>query len=265
MIIYRCVGLGLEVVSGRDYNTAIRTDSNAYLINEKAAERLGWDNPIGKKLSYGGYAEGRVIGVVKDFNFAALHEPIEPLVMQVASRPVSNIFVRIEGENLREQVQTIKSEWEALGTSAPFEFTFLDAEIQRLYKREQRLSKIFIIFSCLAICIACLGLFGLVTFMLEQRVKEIGIRKVLGASIFNIIRLISVDYLKLVLIAFLIAMPIAWYCMQEWLQNFAYQVSIKWLNFLLAGLAACIIALITVSFQSLKAALSNPIHALRQD
>jgi len=257
--------LGLELVKGRDYNANLSTDSSAYLINERAAERLGWDEPIGKKISYGGFAEGEVIGVVKDFNFASLHEEIEPLVLRISKGRLPNIFVRLQAGNLQEQLNAIQKEWEIFAPNAPFEFAFLDSEIQQLYESESRMSSIFTIFSLLAIFIACLGLFGLATFMAQRRTKEIGVRKVLGASVSSLIGLLAKDFLKLVMIALFLAIPIAYYFMNQWLENFAYSVRVNWSVFVLTALIAVGIALLTVSFQSIKTALINPVESLKNE
>ncbi|MEN0051919.1 MAG: FtsX-like permease family protein, partial [Bacteroidota bacterium] len=257
--------LGLELALGRDYNSTMPTDSSAYLINETAAERLGWDDPVGKKLTYAGFAEGQVIGVLKDFNFNSLHEEIEPLVIRIAERNLSNIVIRLQVGNLREQLHSIQKEWESFAPNAPFEFAFLDSEIQQLYESENRMSSIFTVFSLLAIFIACLGLFGLATFMAQRRTKEIGVRKVLGASIANLIGLLAKDFLKLVMIALIFAIPIAYYFMNQWLDNFAYAIQIQWWVFALTAIIALGIALLTISFQSVKTALANPINSLKNE
>ncbi|MEM1324909.1 MAG: ABC transporter permease [Bacteroidota bacterium] len=257
--------LDLEIANGRDYNTNLSTDSTAYLINQEAATRLGWDKPIGKTLLFGGYEKGQVIGVVKDFNFNSLHETIEPLVLKVASFNLPNIVIRLNEGDLQNQVVDIRSVWTQLAPDAPFEFAFLDDTIQQQYEQEARMSSIFTIFAGLAIFIACLGLFGLTTFMVQRKVKEIGIRKVLGASVTGIVALLSKDFIKLVAIAFLIATPIAYYFMNEWLQDFAYRIELQWWVFALAGLAAIGIALLTVSVQSVRAALANPVESLKNE
>lgn len=257
--------LGLEVVEGRDFNPQLSTDSTGYLINEKAAEKLGWSDPVGKRLSYGGFQDGLVIGVVKDFNFSSLHNEIEPLVLRMGQYRLPNIFIRLQEGDLRAQVASVESAWKDLGANAPFEFTFLDQQIDQLYQREQRMSSVFTIFSLLAIFIACLGLIGLATFMAEQRRKEIGIRKVLGASVSSIFAMLSSDFVKLILIALILASPLTYYFFDQWLQDFAYRTSIQWWWFVVAGLLAVGIALIAVSIQSIRAAYTNPVDALRDE
>ncbi len=257
--------LKLELVAGRDFDPARTTDSTAYLLNETAAKRLGWEDPVGKKLSYGGRWEGQVIGIVKDFNFTSLHHDIEPLVLRGTAYRLSNIFVRLQPGNLKEQVQAIESEWKTMATASPFEFAFLDDEIQQLYNREKRMSSIFTVFSSIAIFIACLGLFGLAAFMAKQRTKEIGIRKVLGATTAGIVGMLSKDFLKPVLIALFLAVPLAWYFMNNWLSDFAYRIEISVGVFVFAGVVAVSIALLTVGFQSVKAALANPVESLKSE
>ncbi len=257
--------LGLEFVDGRDFNPQLSMDSSGYLINEKAAEKLGWQEPVGKILSYGGFREGPVIGVVKDFNFTSLHEDIEPLILRMGAFNLSNVFIRLEKGNLRDQVAAVESAWTDIGSNSPFEFTFLDSEIDQLYEREQRMSSIFTIFSVLAVIIACLGLIGLVTFMAEQRSKEIGIRKVLGASVGSIFTMLSSDFMKLIFISLILISPLAYYFLDQWLQEFAYRTPIHWWLFVVAGVIAIGIALIAVSVQSLRAAYINPVVALRDE
>lgn len=257
--------LGLELVAGRDFNPQLSTDSTAYLINEQAVEKLGWDQAVGKTLSYGGFQEGEIIGVVKDFNFSSLHESIEPLILRMGGFNLPNIFIRLQPGNLREKVESVESLWKRFAQDAPFEFTFLDAEIDRLYEREQRMSSVFTVFSVLAIFIACLGLIGLATFMAERRSKEIGIRKVLGASVNSIFALLSSEFMKLIFIALILAAPLAYYFLERWLQGFAYRIDIQWWLFVVAGILAAAIALVAVSAQSLRAAFTDPVDALRDE
>ena len=257
--------LKLELVDGRNFDLSFSTDSTACIINETAARRLGWENPIGKNLSYGGYIDSRVVGIVKDFNFSSLHHHIEPLVLRMGSRKLPNIFLRLQPGNLKEQVEKIQNEWSTLAPTTPFEFTFLDEKLKKLYDSEQQMSSVFTIFAILAIFISCLGLFGLATFMAEQRTKEIGIRKVLGASVTSIVTLLSKDFLKLVLIALLIASPMAWYFMDNWLQDFAYRIHIQWWVFAVTGFITIVIALLTISLQSIRAAVQNPVESLKNE
>ncbi|MEM1319094.1 MAG: ABC transporter permease [Bacteroidota bacterium] len=257
--------LGIEMGQGRNFNPLLSTDSTAYLINEKAAEKLGWANPVGKKLAYGLETEGEVIGVMKNFNFGSLHQEIEPLILRMAPSAMPNIFIRLKAGNLTEQLQAIQTEWKGMVPEAPFEFAFLDERIQRLYRKEQFMSSTFSLFALIAIFLACLGLFGLASFIALQRTKEIGIRKVLGASVLGIVGLLSKDFLKLVLIALLIASPIAYYFLEQWLQDFAYRINIPFRAFVLTAFAAMAIAFLTVGLQSLRAALINPVRSLRNE
>lgn len=257
--------LKLEMVAGRNIDLSHRTDSTAVLINETAAKRLGWDQPIGKKLSWGGDPGGEVVGVVKDFNFQSLHEEIEPLVMRMAQWRVSNIIVRLNPGNIADQIGSIRDLWQGMAPQSPIEYTFLDQDLQSLYEKESRMSRVFLLFATLSIFIACLGLFGLAAFMAAQRTKEIGIRKVLGASVFSVVGLLSKEFIFLVGLALVIASPVAYYAMHKWLQNFAYRVEIHWWIFILAGVMALLVAFATVSFQSIRAALADPVKSLRNE
>ncbi|MEO1260968.1 MAG: ABC transporter permease [Bacteroidota bacterium] len=255
----------LQLVAGRNFDLSFSTDSTACIINETAAKRLGWDDPIGKNLSYGGYIDSKVVGVVKDFNFTSLHEEIEPLVLRMSRNKSRNIFLRLQSGNLNEQVAFVQGEWKALAPEVPFEFTFLDDQIQQLYDSEKRMSSIFSVFAFVAIFIACLGLLGLASFMTAQRTKEIGIRKVLGASVSSVVGLLTREFVFLVGLGLLMAAPIAWYLMNQWLAEFAYRINISWSVFALAAAAVVIVAFFTVSFQSVKAALANPVDSLKTE
>ena len=201
---------------------------------------------------------------MKDFHFKSLHERISPLVMVLAPDP-GMLIVKLKPGDTGEFLTSLKTKWTKLSAEEPLSYSFLDERYNRTYESEQKIGLILGIFSGLTIFIACLGLFGLATFTAEQRKKEIGIRKVLGASVAGIMNLISLDFLKLVLVAFIIASPLAWYAMNRWLQNFAYRITIDWWIFALAGILAVLIALTTVSFQAIKAALANPVKSLRTE
>ena len=255
----------LQLVDGRNFDLAFSTDSTACIINETAAKRLGWDEPIGKNLSYGGFIDSKVVGVVKDFNFNSLHEEIEPLVLRMSPHKSSNIFLRLQPGNLNEQVTFVQNEWKTLAPDVPFEFAFLDDQIQQLYDSEKRMSSIFSVFAFLAIFIACLGLLGLASFMTTQRTKEIGIRKVLGASVGSVVSLLTREFIVLVGLGLLVAAPVAWYLMNQWLAEFAYRINISWSVFALAAVAIVSVAFFTVSFQSIKAALANPVESLKTE
>ena len=206
----------------------------------------------------------RVIGVVQDFHFRSLHERIAPLAMVLGDN-AGSVIVKGRTEDMAGLLATVKTQWTAFKSDEPFRYSFLDESYQATYEAELKTGRILGLFAGLTIFVACLGLFGLATFIAEQRTKEIGVRKVLGASVGSIVALLSKDFLKLVLIAIVIASPIAWYAMNRWLQDFAYKIDIEWWVFALAGLLVVGIALLTVSFQSVKAALMNPVKSLRSE
>jgi putative ABC transport system permease protein len=231
---------------------------------------LGWKTPrqaVGKDIRYGG-VKGKVIGVMNDFHFESMHQKIIPLLLRMPtlqSDGYGRISIKIEGNNIQSTLNAIERAWKKYLPETPFESSFLDERFARLYQSEQQQGSIFTIFSCIAIFIACLGLLGLSAFTISQRIKEIGIRKVLGASVTEIVRVLSIDFLKLVLLASVIALPIAWFSMNKWLQDFAYRIHIQWWVLLLAGILAALIALLTISIQAIKAALANPVKSLRTE
>lgn len=261
--------LGMELVAGRNFSPEMPTDSNAVIINETAAKMLGFENPIGQRL----YGSNRrvvieknmpmqtIIGVVKDFHFQSLRHNIGPLSFWLNPVP-SNIVLQVNTTSVSNLLADIERQWKTIAPGQPFTYRFMDESFENVYRSEKRISSLFTIFSGLSIFIACLGLFGLAAFSTERRTKEIGIRKVLGASTTNLVVLLSKDFLKLVLIALIIAIPLAWYLMNNWLQDFAYATSLDWWIFVVAGLLAILIAFLTVSFQSVKAAIGNPVDIL---
>lgn len=255
----------IKMVEGRDFSPDMLTDSSACLINEAAAMKLGWDDPIGKTLSYGGYDERRIIGIVEDYSFRSLHHEVEPIVLLMTKWRLSKMAIRLRPGNIDEHLAGIQAAWKDFAPQAPMAYSFLDQDFQQLYQAETRMGQVFGMFAVLAIFIACLGLFGLAAFLTQQRTKEIGIRKILGASTTNLVGLLSRDFLKLVIIALLIASPLAWYLMNVWLEDFAYRIDIQWGVFVLAGILAVGIAFLTVSFQSVKAALTDPVESLRSE
>jgi len=256
----------IPFVAGRNFSKSIGTDDSlAFIVNETAAKAYGLATPeegINKDFSYGGVT-GKLIGVVKDFHFESLHQGIIPIVFHQGG--FNTISVKIAGNNLQEGLQQIEKVWREFLPNRPFEYQFLDQRYQQLYEAEQDQSHLFTIFSGLAIFIACLGLFGLATFNTQQRVKEIGRRKVLGASVASILRLLSKEIVVLILVANLIAWPVAWYFMNKWLDTFAYHVDMGLLVYLLAGAVAVLVALVTVSSQTIKAAMTNPSNTLRYE
>jgi len=260
--------LGIEIIKGRNFSPQFTSDSDAMIINESASKILGYADPTGKKI----YAMGaksqslayNIIGEVKNFNFESLHHAIGPLAFQLRSSTRFAVF-RLNTKNITGLVAQIQKKWRAFEPELPFTYRFLDDSFDEMYRTEQRTGKIALIFSILAIFIACLGLFGLATFIAEQRTKEIGIRKVLGASFRDIIIILSGNFMKLIAIAFVLGAPLAWYFMNSWLRDFAFRIEIGWWVFAIAGLLVVSIALITVSFQAIKAALSSPVAALRSE
>jgi putative ABC transport system permease protein len=266
--------LGMQMTTGRSFNPEkYPTDSMGVVINESAAQLMGFKQPLNEKLyrpngvdSSGKFtvAAYHVIGVVKDFNYSSAHNKILPLIMNLADNRGS-LAVRLKGGNIPSLVKQIEGRWSAMAQGVPFSYTFMDADFNNLYKAEAQTGQVFVTFAVFAILIASLGLFGLVTYAAEQRTKEIGIRKVLGANVGGIVALLSRDFVKLVLIASVIAFPVAWWAMNQWLQSFAYRVGVSWWIFAVAGLAAVMIALVTVSLQTIRAALANPIRSLRSE
>jgi len=264
--------LGMKMASGRSFSSQMLTDSSGIIINEAAAKFLGLNDPINKPLyrSNGGKQDisnsktYHIIGVVKDFNFSSLRDVISPMVL-VLTHNTGAVSIRVNTKNLPALMSQIKDKWKQLSPNVQMNYSFMDQDFDAAYRTEQRTGTIFIVFTSLAIIIACLGLFGLAAYAAEQRTKEIGIRKVLGASVSAIAGMLSFDFIKLVLIAILISLPAGWYLMNKWLQDFAYRVNIQWWVLALAGAAAILIAFITISFQSIKAALSNPVESLRSE
>lgn len=260
--------LQLEIVEGRNFSRSVTTDSSAFLINQSAADYFGWQDPLGKTIYSvnNGEEMGQVVGVFRDFHVQSLYEPIEPVLYSYGSANRYNYtLIKFDGNETEPMLQFLEKEWQTMNPGKPFEFSFLDNQYQAQYQSEQRLSQLISIFSILAIAIACLGLFGLAAYTAQRRTKEIGVRKVLGASILSVMTLLSKDFLKLILIAFFIALPISWYLSQSWLQNFAYRTNIGVGVFLIAGIMVTGIAIATISWQSAKVALANPVKSLRSE
>jgi len=256
--------------SGRNFSRSYGTDSSAIIINETAASMLGYPDPVGKKLYYlldnqANSVKGfKIIGVAKNFNFESMRQRIGPLCFLLGNSSWSTAF-RIKPENAQPVVDEINHKWKSLATGTPFSYHFLDESFNNMYRAEQQVGRVAIAFAIIAVIIACLGLFGLATYMAEQRTKEIGVRKVLGATVNNIVLMLSRDFLVLIIIAALIAFPVAWWAMYNWLQDFEYRISIGWWIFILSGCIAIIVALFTISFQAVRAALSNPVRSLRTE
>ncbi|HEY9002590.1 MAG TPA: ABC transporter permease [Mucilaginibacter sp.] len=255
----------LNLAEGRDFSKEFATDTNNYLINETALGRTGYKDPIGKPFTMWG-KKGKIVGVLKDFHFYSLHRAIEPLVVRLRdSIDYGSIIIRTQPGQSKQAIASIGKLCKELNPNFTFTYQFSDLEFQKLYNNEQVISKLADVFAFLAIFISCLGLLGLAMFTAEQRTKEIGIRKVLGASVASLFTLLSKEFIILVVIALLIASPVAWYAMNKWLLNYNYHIDIAWWIFLLSGIIAIMITLVTVSFQSLKAALMNPIKSLRSE
>ncbi|HLP35490.1 ABC transporter permease [Lacibacter sp.] len=259
--------LGMEIIKGRNFSPQYGGDSTALIINEATAALIGGGDPVGRKL-YSSDGQNpivyTVIGVVRNFNYESLRKNVSPLAFRLGNNRWAAAF-RVETKDMKNLLSQVESKFKAMAPGMPFSYNFLDESFDRMYLDEQRIGKIAFSFSFLAILIACLGLFGLATYMAEQRTKEIGIRKVLGASVSGIVQMLSKDFVKLVLIACIFAIPLAWWAMSKWLQNFAYRVSIGWWVFAAAAVIALIIAVLTVSSQAVKAALSNPVKSLRTE
>jgi ABC-type antimicrobial peptide transport system permease subunit len=257
--------LDIKLLSGRDFSRSFGMDTAGVLINETMAKQLGEKDPLTAVLDLDG-SRLQVLGVVKDFHFQSLHRELGPLTMTVRPNwPANYIFIRVQPDNLPASMAAIEKAWKDVNPKTPFMASFLDENTDRTYTKETRLSKIFISGAVLAILISCMGLFAIALLAILQRTKEIGIRKVLGASVPHIVGLVSKDFLMLVMIAIVIASPIAWYAMHKWLQSFAYRIDIAWWVFVLAGIIAVLIAFITLSLQSVRAALKNPVTSLRSE
>lgn len=262
--------LDMKMIEGRNFSADFPTDSSGIIINQAFAKLLNDKNSLNKPLYYLDdfpkldLTTYHIIGVVKNFNFNSLHDDISPLVLLLKPQNGSVAF-RINTANIDKTLLSIEQIYKKIAPGLPFQYSFMDEDFNNSYKAEQKMSGLSITFSILAILIACLGLFGLITFAAEQRTKEIGIRKVLGATITNVTTMLSKDFLKLVLIAALISFPIAWWAMNKWLQGFAYRIQISWWVFVVAGLVAILIALITVSFKAIRAAVANPVESLRSE
>jgi putative ABC transport system permease protein len=262
--------LGMKMLAGRNFSQDFKTDSDAIVINESAARMMGFPNPTEHKIyelddiktkktkTY------RIIGVIKDFNFNSLREVVTPLALFLEENR-GDFAMRVRTGHMTQLVAQVENDWKKIAPGQPFSYSFMDEDFNALYKTEQQMGGISLSFSLLAIFIACMGLFGLAAYAAEQRTREIGIRKVLGATIGGIIGLLSRDFLLLVLLSALIAFPVAWFAMHRWLQDFAYRIDIGWEVFVLAGLLSLGIALLTVSFQALRAALANPVKSLRSE
>jgi putative ABC transport system permease protein len=258
--------LGIRVVSGRNFSKDFPTDSSAVVINQAMVRELGWsgENPIGKTIVRSGQHEFKVIGVVADFNYASAKQQIAPLMMMLGNN-YGGLVIKINTGNVKGFLSDLKKQWDDFNPEGPLSYSFLDDNFAKLYASEIRTQQIFTAFAIIAIIIASLGLFGLSAFVTEQRTKEIGIRKVLGASVKSVLLLVSKEFLLLVGIAFIISVPVTWWAMHVWLQDFAYRIHIAWWVFVVAGIIAILISALTISFQAIKAAVANPVKSLRSE
>ncbi|MCZ6820401.1 MAG: hypothetical protein O7G31_13060, partial [Calditrichaeota bacterium] len=267
----------IEIVNGRDFSHEYSFDvvdeqreniTGAVLLNEEAVRSIGWDNPIGKKVVQM-FGDERyyfnVIGVIKDFHFRSLHEKIKPLSLFLKPNYPRYISIKIEPTDIQSTIAHIQATWRQFNPEFPFEYYFLDESFDRTYQSEEKLQTLFSSFSLLSLFISCLGLFGLAAFAAEQRTQEIGVRKVLGASVSELVLLLSKEFTKWVILANVIAWPIAYFAMNQWLQDFAYRINTTWSVFVLSGVAALAIALITVSVHAIRAAMANPVQSLRYE
>ncbi|MEJ2617129.1 MAG: FtsX-like permease family protein [Ignavibacteriaceae bacterium] len=254
----------MKIIKGRNFSPLYPTDSvSSVIINEAAVKKFGWKNPIGKQFEDDPVK--KVIGVVKDFNFFSLHSAIGPLIMSIEPNQFYYLLIRIKPGNIPGTIDFINRTWKSVVPGRPFDYSFLEKHFDEIYKNDQQTEQLFGFFSFLAVFIACLGLFGLASYTVEQRTKEIGVRKVLGASVGGVVLLLSKDFLKLVIAAAVIAVPVSYYIMSNWLQDFAYKTKISPAIFIIVGFTVFVIALATISFQAVKAATSNPIKSLRYE
>jgi putative ABC transport system permease protein len=253
----------MQLAEGSNFTSTV-ADSMHFILNETAVKTMRIKDPIGKRLRLW-KTEGTIIGVVKDFHFASMRTRIKPAVFYSQPLNNGNIYIKTTGKDAPAAISAAQKQWKKYNAKYPFNYSFLDDNFNRLYASEQRTGLLFNIFAGIAIFISCLGLFGLAAYTAQVRTKEIGVRKVLGASISGIISLLAKDFIKLVIAAIVIATPVSWYAMNKWLQDFAYKTNLGWSIFLVSGLIAVAIALITISFQSIKAAIANPVKSLRTE
>ncbi len=260
--------IGMEMKAGRNFSRDFGSDSTGVILNETAVKLAGFKDPIGKKLytsdGNNNLEVNTIIGVVKNFNYASLRENVGALSFKLGNNSWETAY-RFNTADVSGLLSTIEDKYKAAAPGLPFKYEFLDEAFDDMYRQERRVGTVALVFSLLAIIIACLGLFGLATYIAEQRAKEIGIRKVLGASVTNIVRMLSTDFVKLVMLAFVIATPIAWWFMSQWLQDFAFRINLSWVIFFVTGSVALVVALITLSFQAIRAAIANPVKSLRSE
>ncbi len=256
--------MNIDLVGGRDFRADSPADSSNYLINETAAKLMGMSDPVGQQITFN-RGKGRVVGLMRDFHLNSMHQSIAPLVISYFPENTRYLLVKTRAGQTQTALASLERIHKALNPNYPLDYHFVDEAYEKLYQSEQQVGTLVNYFGILAILISCLGLFGLAAFTAEQRTKEIGVRKVLGASVFGIVRLLSTDFVRLVLVALVLASPLAWWAARAWLGTFAYRTELSWSIFALAGLLAMVVALLTVSFQSVRAALMNPVESLRSE
>jgi putative ABC transport system permease protein len=261
--------LKLEMADGRFFSREFSTDTQAVILNERAVNALGWEDPIGKNFWSPGVGKLSIIGVIKDYHYESLHQEIRPLALLLAAGNLQNeqnyISVRLSTENVFDTVLHIENTWKTFAPGDPFEYSFLDQDYDNLYTNEKQIRSLFSVFSFLTIFISCLGLFGLASFMADLKTKEIGVRKVLGATVPNIVLHLTKGFTKGIVLANIIAWPLAYFAMNGWLQQFAYRIGIGLWVFALSGILALGIAFFTVSYHTIKAATANPVDSLRYE
>ena len=258
--------MNLQLAYGRNFSPSIVTDStDAFMVNEEAVRQMGMKNPIGKWIS-AWQKRGHIIAVLKDYHTQSLHEPIKPVVIDVKEGEYFGvILIRSDPGKTRQALTSLARVYKNLNPNYPFAYQFVDQEYKKLYSSELIITQLSIVFAVVAIIVSCLGLLGLVMFSAEQRVKEFGVRKVLGASLPQLTTLFASDFLMLIGIAFLIAAPLGWYAMVKWLQGFAYRIELSWWIFALAGIISALIAIATLSYEAVKTAMANPVKSLRAE
>jgi len=256
---------GLEIAEGRFFSKEYPTDtSDGFVINEAAVRAMEMENPLGKRLQIWDF-DRQIIGVVKDYHFESLHSPIIPMALRIDPNWYGQACIRISGQNVSETLGFLETKWKEIYPEYPFEYSFLDDRLESLYNTESSVGKLVPVFTGLALFISCLGIFGLSSYTAERRKKEIGIRRVLGASVSNIFKHISREFVILVFIANVIIWPLAYFIMNRWLQQFAFRIDLGWWTFVLSGLAVLVVSLLTVSWQIIRAATSNPVDSLRYE
>ncbi len=258
--------MGIQLIDGRDFSEQYGTDTTNYIINEASAKKIGYKDPVGKEMTMWG-RKGTIVGLMKDFHYNTLHSAIEPLILRLQPKTESwgVVIIRAEAGKTPQAIASTEKTFKKFNPNFPFKYLFADQEYANQYKSENVVNKLSNYFAFLAIFISCLGLFGLAAFTAEQRTKEIGVRKVLGASVGNLVGMLSADFIKLVLVATVIAFPVAWYFLKNWLEKYAYRIDIQWWYFAIAAFAAVVIALLTVSYQAIRASLMNPVKSLKTE